>query len=50
MKYLEKTISSKLSIEQNKIFKEFSRKAKLTRSELIRKILFEYINKNSLKN
>ena len=39
------TISSKLTLEQNKIFKKLCNEKQVTRSEMIRKILVNHISK-----
>ena len=40
------TVASKLTLQQNKVFKKLCNEKQITRSEMIRQILVKHINKN----
>lgn len=47
MKVLQQTISSRITIDQNKVIEQLSEKANMTKSELLRELLLDYIRDNS---
>ena len=47
MKDLKHTISSRITIDQNKVIEQLSEKANMTKRELLRELLLEYIRDNS---